>query len=167
MSLENRFNDRDEAIGNYKKESYYVDNIAKKQEITAKKREEAAKAQYEFWKMSASAENGGDPAFVKGSDAYIAKQTEINKLWQDVYDSENEVAKLSAEYIQYEIDGFNRLLEKQDTFISNLNTMAGLINDAAKWDYDTGNLTEQGQLTMVIDKESYNSALEEIQKVAE
>lgn len=117
--------------------------------------------------MSASADQGGDPAFVKGSDAYIAKQAEINKLWQDVYDSENEVAKLSADYIQFEIDGFNRILDKQDTFISNLNTMAGLINDASKWNYDTGDLTEQGQLTMVIDKEAYNSALEEIQRVAE
>ena len=59
------------------------------------------------------------------------------------------------------------MIEKQDTFINNLNTMAGLINDAAKWDYDTGNLTEAGQMSMVIDKQTYNNALDDIQKIAE
>lgn len=39
VELNNRWNDRDEAIGNYKKEAYYVDNIAQKQTIANKKRE--------------------------------------------------------------------------------------------------------------------------------
>jgi ElaB/YqjD/DUF883 family membrane-anchored ribosome-binding protein len=44
--------------------------------------------------------------------------------------------------------------------------MSGLINDAAKWDFDTGNLTEMGQLSMTVDKESYNQALSDIQAIS-
>ena len=117
-------------------------------------REEAVAAQRKFNEL---VDQG---VYVKGSDSYIAKQTEINNLWKESYDAQNEVSRLSAEFIQYQIDGFNRVIEKQQEFISNLNTMSGLINDAAKWDFDTGNLTEMGQLSMTVDKESYNQALE-------
>ena len=43
--------------------------------------------------------------------------------------------------------------------------MAGLINDASMWDYDTGNLLEQGQLSMVIDKQTYDNAISNIKQI--
>lgn len=170
VDLQNIYNERDEIVGNYRQESYYAQQISQQEAIRNKQREQATKIQLEFWKMSSSqaGQNGQlGPAYVKGSDAYIAKQAEINKMWKQVYDSENAIAKLEAERIQFEIDQFNRVLQKQDTFIDNLNTMSGLISDASKWDYDTGDLTTQGQLTMMVDKQSFNSALDEIQRVAE
>ena len=161
VDLNNVWNDRDEAIGNYKKVEYYTKNISENQAIANKKMEEARKEQQEFNKQVR------EGTFVEGTDSYIQQQAEINKLWKEGYDAQVAVSKLSAEYIQFQIDGFNKILEKQQDFISNLNTMGGLINDAAKWDYDTGNLTEQGQLSMTIDKESYNSALADIQSIAQ
>lgn len=138
--------------------------MTEQQALINKKTEQARKEQIAFQSMTGK--KGSGAVYEVGSDAYIAKQAEINKLWKEAYDARNDLAKLEAESIQFEIDNMNRLLEKQDTFISNLNTMSGLINDAAKWDYDTGNLTEQGQLTMVINKEDYNNALEGIQTIA-
>ena len=46
--LNNIWYDRDEAIGNYKKMSYYTDNIADKQAIATKKMQEAVKEQEMF-----------------------------------------------------------------------------------------------------------------------
>ena len=138
--------------------------MTEQQALINKKTEQARKEQIAFQSMTGK--KGSGAVYEVGSDAYIAKQAEINKLWKEAYDARNDLAKLEAESIQFEIDNMNRLLDKQDTFISNLNTMSGLINDAAKWDYDTGNLTEQGQLTMVVNKEDYNNALEEIQTIA-
>ena len=83
------------------------------------------------------------------------------------YDAQNEVAKLEAERIQSQIENFNRVLDKQSVFIDNLNTMAGLITEAAQWDYDTGNLLEPGQLTMTIDKQTFDQALADIQAIDE
>ena len=45
--------------------------------------------------------------------------------------------------------------------------MAGLITEAAQWDYDTGNLLEPGQLTMTIDKQTFDQALADIKAIDE
>ena len=138
--LNNVWNERDEIVGNYKKDSYYTKKITEQEAIRNKKQEEARKEQMQFQRMIGK--RGSGATYEIGSDSYIAKQAEINKLWKEAYDAENDLAKLEAERIQFEIDNLNRVLEKQDTFIGNLNTMAGLINDAAKWNYDTGDLTQ-------------------------
>jgi len=155
--LNNIWYDRDEAISNYKKESYYTTNISDQRAIANKQIQEAVKEQEMFNKLVSQG------VYVKNSDSYIAKQAEINKLWKNGYDTLNEVAKLEAEWIQYSVDNFNRVIDKQDTFINNLNIMAELINDAQMWDYDSGDLQTPGQLNMVVDKQSFDQALSEIQ----
>jgi hypothetical protein len=157
--LNNIWYERDEAINNYKKMSYYADNIADKQAIANKQMEKASKEQQMFNDLT------DQGVYAVNSDSYIAKQAEINKLWKEAYDTQNEIAKLEAERIQYQIENFNRVLEKQSAFIDNLNVMADLITEAATWDYDTGNLLEAGQLTMVVDKQTFDQALADIQTI--
>lgn len=157
--LNNIWYDRDEAINNYKQISYYTTNIASKQAIATKQMQEATEAQKMFNDLT------DQGVYQVDSDSYIAKQTEINKLWKTAYDTQNEVAKLEAERIQYTIENFNRVLEKQQTFIDNLNIMAGLINDASMWDFDSGDLQAPGQLSMMIDKQTFDQALADLQKI--
>lgn len=104
---------------------------------------------------------------VAGTDEYIAKQTEVLSLINDAKNAQNDLREIEADRIKYTIERYEELLDRVDNYVDIIKALGGLISEAAKFDYDTGNLTDMGQASIAIEMTAWQENTEQLRDVLE
>lgn len=154
----NRLNDAwidtAKAIGDYETELSYIQRYAEQQEMVALYLQQSADAQEQFNNLVARGE------LIAGTDEYIAKQTEVLSLINDAKNAQNDLREIEADRIKYTIERYEELLDRVDNYVDIIKALGGLISEAAKFDYDTGNLTDMGQASIAIEMTAWQENTE-------
>ena len=149
------------AIGDYETELSYIQRYTEQQEMVALYLQQSADAQEQFNSLVASGE------LIAGTDEYIAKQTEVLNLINDAKSAQNDLREIEADRIKYTIERYEELLDRVDNYVDIIKTLGGLISEAAKFDYDTGNLTDMGQASIAIEMTAWQENTEQLRDVLE
>lgn len=149
------------AIGDYETELSYIQRYAEQQEMVALYLQQSADAQEQFNNLVSRGE------LVAGTDEYIAKQTEVLSLINDAKNAQNDLREIEADRIKYTIERYEELLDRVDNYVDIIKALGGLISEAAKFDYDTGNLTDMGQASIAIEMTAWQENTEQLRDVLE
>lgn len=149
----------DSAKGNYTKSSDYNAQISDMQKQQQLQSELAKKLQEQLDKSVKSGK------IKKGSDEWLKMRTEIVEAESAVADYNTQIENLKQQQLttKYE-EMFDRAIDKADKFISKLNSIDDLISDDMKYDYETGELTEFGALSIALNAKELDSQIENIKK---
>lgn len=148
-----------EEHGEYEKSSDYdtkIANVEKNKSIIEKEITDLTN------ELNAGVANG---TIVKGSQEWIDMQTQIVESQNDVADYNIEIEKLKQQQIGvYYEEQFTRAIEKIEQFKDRLDALKDIITDDMMIDQNTGLLTEMGALSLTLNRDEFNSNLEELQK---
>ena len=152
----------DSAKGNYTKSSDYNAQISDMQKQQQLQSELAEKLQKQLDK---SVKTG---KIKKGSDEWLKMRTEIVEAESAVADYNTQIENLKQQQLttKYE-EMFDRAIDKADKFISKLNSIDDLISDDMKYDYETGELTEFGALSIALNAKELDSQIANIKQYAQ
>ena len=152
----------DSAKGNYTKSSDYNTQISDMQKQQQLQSELAEKLQKQLDKSVKSGK------IKKGSDEWLKMRTEIVEAESAVADYNTQIENLKQQQLttKYE-EMFDRAIDKADKFISKLNSIDDLISDDMKYDYETGELTEFGALSIALNAKELDSQIVNIKQYAQ
>ena len=147
------------AHGDYTESGDYdsqISNAEKQMELQAEK---AKKLQEQLDKSVKSGK------IKEGSDEWLEMKTQILEADSAVDDYATQIENLKQQQIttKYE-EMFDRAIDKADKFITKLNSIDDLISDDMKYDYETGELTEFGALSIALNAKELDSQIENIKK---
>ena len=147
------------ARGEYTKSQDYDSQIL---DLDRQKALQAEKAQKLQEQLDKSVKSG---TIKEGSDEWLKMKTEILEAESAVDDFSTEIENLKQQQLttKYE-EMFDRAIDKADKFISKLNSIDDLISDDMKYDYETGELTEFGALSIALNAKELDSQIENIKK---
>lgn len=147
------------ARGEYTKSEDYDSQIL---DLDRQKALQAEKAQKLQEQLDKSVKSG---TIKEGSDEWLKMKTEILEAESAVDDFSTEIENLKQQQLttKYE-EMFDRAIDKADKFISKLNSIDDLISDDMKYDYETGELTEFGALSIALNAKELDSQIENIKK---
>ena len=128
----------------------------------ARKEQDAAKTLQ--WRLQSQLNSAVASGVIKeGSDEWLEMATAVKEAENAVMDYEIEIQKLYQQQIDAKyFELFDHALEQADKFINKLSTINSLIKDEMMFDYDTGELTEMGALSIVINSRQLNDTLDNI-----
>lgn len=94
------------------------------------------------------------------SDEWLEMKSEIVDAQTAVQDYENQMEQLKQEQltVKYE-EMFDRAIEKAEKFKDKLETINSLLTEEMMYDYDTGQLTEFGALSIVLNAKQLDTSL--------
>ena len=152
----------DSAKGNYTNSSDYNAQISDMQKQQQLQSELAKKLQTQLDKSVKSGK------IKKGSDEWLKMRTEIVEAESAVADYNTQIENLKQQQLttKYE-EMFDRAIDKADKFISKLNSIDDLISDDMKYDYETGELTEFGALSIALNAKELDSQIANIKQYAQ
>lgn len=152
----------DSAKGKYTKSSDYNAQISDMQKQQQLQSELAKKLQAQLDKSVKSGK------IKKGSDEWLKMRTEIVEAESAVADYNTQIENLKQQQLttKYE-EMFDRAIDKADKFISKLNSIDDLISDDMKYDYETGELTEFGALSIALNAKELDSQIANIKQYAQ
>ena len=152
----------DSAKGKYTKSSDYNAQISDMQKQQQLQSELAEKLQAQLDKSVKSGK------IKKGSDEWLKMRTEIVEAESAVADYNTQIENLKQQQLttKYE-EMFDRAIDKADKFISKLNSIDDLISDDMKYDYETGELTEFGALSIALNAKELDSQIANIKQYAQ
>ena len=128
----------------------------------ARKEQDAAKTLQ--WRLQSQLNSAVASGVIKeGSDEWLEMATAVKEAENAVMDYEIEIQKLYQQQIDAKyFELFDHALEQADKFIDKLSTINSLLKDEMMFDYDTGELTEMGALSIVINSRQLNDTLDNI-----
>ena len=128
----------------------------------ARKEQDAAKTLQ--WRLQSQLNSAVASGVIKeGSDEWLEMATAVKEAENAVMDYEIEIQKLYQQQIDAKyFELFDHALEQADKFIDKLSTINSLLKDEMLFDYDTGELTEMGALSIVINSRQLNDTLDNI-----
>ena len=152
----------DSAKGNYTKSSDYNAQISDMQKQQQLQSELAKKLQAQLDKSVKSGK------IKKGSDEWLKMRTEIVEAESAIADYNTQIENLKQQQLttKYE-EMFDRAIDKADKFITKLNSIDDLISDDMKYDYETGELTEFGALSIALNAKELDSQIANIKQYAQ
>ena len=152
----------DSAKGEYTKSRDYNAQISDMQKQQQLQFELAEKLQAQLDKSVKSGK------IKKGSDEWLKMRTEIVEAESAVADYNTQIENLKQQQLttKYE-EMFDRAIDKADKFISKLNSIDDLISDDMKYDYETGELTEFGALSIALNAKELDSQIANIKQYAQ
>lgn len=147
------------AHGDYTESGDYdsqISNAEKQMELQAEK---AKKLQEQLDKSVKSGK------IKEGSDEWLEMKTQILEADSAVDDYATQIENLKQQQITTKYEKmFDRAIDKADKFITKLNSIDDLISDDMKYDYETGELTEFGALSIALNAKELDSQIENIEK---
>ena len=128
----------------------------------ARKEQDAAKTLQ--WRLQSQLNSAVASGVIKeGSDEWLEMATAVKEAENAVMDYEIEIQNLYQQQIDAKyFELFDHALEQADRFIDKLSTINSLLKDEMLFDYDTGELTEMGALSIVINSRQLNDTLDNI-----
>lgn len=128
----------------------------------ARKEQDAAKTLQ--WRLQSQLNSAVASGVIKeGSDEWLEMATAVKEAENAVMDYEIEIQNLYQKQIDAKyFELFDHALEQTDKFIDKLSTINSLLKDEMMFDYDTGELTEMGALSIVINSRQLNDTLDNI-----
>lgn len=148
----------DDAHGDYTKSSDYNTEISsqKKQRDLAQQKVDALK------KQLASALSSGK--IKKGSEEWLEMSTTITEAESAVKDLDTTIENTKQKQLttKYE-EMFDRAIAKAEQLISKIDTINDLLTEEMMYDYDTGQLTDMGALSLTLNAQSMNDSLDTLQ----
>lgn len=128
----------------------------------ARKEQDAAKTLQ--WRLQSQLNSAVASGVIKeGSDEWLEMATAVKEAENAVMDYEIEIQNLYQQQIDAKyFELFDHALEQADKFIDKLSTINSLLKDEMMFDYDTGELTEMGALSIVINSRQLNDTLDNI-----
>lgn len=158
---EEKLRDLSEAHGNYTKSSDYDTQITEQTN-------QRAIATEKLTKMQEQLKNSMDSGVIKeGSDEWLEMSTKIAEAESAVKEFDTDIENLKQKQLttKYE-EMFDRAIEKADKFISKLDNINDLLTEEMMYDYDTGQLTDMGALSITLNAQSMNDSLDTLQNYA-
>lgn len=158
---EEKLRDLSEAHGNYTKSSDYDTQITEQTN-------QRAIATEKLTKMQEQLKNSMDSGVIKeGSDEWLEMSTKIAEAESAVKEFDTDIENLKQKQLttKYE-EMFDRAIEKADKFISKLDNINDLLTEEMMYDYDTGQLTDMGALSLTLNAQSMNDSLGTLQNYA-
>lgn len=158
---EEKLRDLSEAHGNYTKSSDYDTQITEQTN-------QRAIATEKLTKMQEQLKNSMDSGVIKeGSDEWLEMSTKIAEAESAVKEFDTDIENLKQKQLttKYE-EMFDRAIEKADKFISKLDNINDLLTEEMMYDYDTGQLTDMGALSLTLNAQSMNDSLDTLQNYA-
>lgn len=158
---EEKLRDLSEAHGNYTKFSDYDTQITEQTN-------QRAIATEKLTKMQEQLKNSMDSGVIKeGSDEWLEMSTKIAEAESAVKEFDTDIENLKQKQLttKYE-EMFDRAIEKADKFISKLDNINDLLTEEMMYDYDTGQLTDMGALSLTLNAQSMNDSLDTLQNYA-
>lgn len=147
-----------DAHGDYTKSSDYNAEISsqKKQRDLAQQKVDALK------KQLASALSSGK--IKKGSEEWLEMSTTITEAESAVKDLDTTIENTKQKQLttKYE-EMFDRAIAKAEQLISKIDTINDLLTEEMMYDYDTGQLTDMGALSLTLNAQSMNDSLDTLQ----
>lgn len=151
--------DLNEAHGNYTASSDYDAEIAndEKQRDLAQQKVDALK------KQLADAMSSG--VIKQGTEEWLEMSTTITEAENSVSDLNTTIENTKQKQLttKYE-ELFDRAIAKADQLISKIDTINDLLTEEMMYDYDTGQLTDMGALSLTLNAQSMNDSLDNLQK---
>ena len=100
----------------------------------------------------------------EGSDEWLEMSTKIAEAESAVKEFDTDIENLKQKQLttKYE-EMFDRAIEKADKFISKLDNINDLLTEEMMYDYDTGQLTDMGALSLTLNAQSMNDSLDTLQ----
>ena len=148
-----------EAQGKYIESKSYDAEISsqKKQRDLAQQKVDALK------KQLASALSSGK--IKKGSEEWLEMSTTITEAESAVKDLDTTIENTKQKQLttKYE-ELFDRAIAKAEQLISKIDTINDLLTEEMMYDYDTGQLTDMGALSLTLNAQSMNDSLDNLQK---
>lgn len=156
---EEKTRDLAEAHGEYTKSTDYdsqIANTTKEREIA---NEKLIKMQEQLQKAMASG------TIKQGSEEWLEMSTKISEAESAVKDFDTDIENLKQKQLttKYE-EMFDRAIEKADKLISKIDNINDLLTEEMMYDYDTGQLTDMGALSLTLNAQSMNDSLDTLQK---
>lgn len=149
-----------EAHGDYVKSDYYDQLIDAVRQEQAIQREVASKLQQQ---LNSAVISG---VIKEGSDEWYEMAAAVKDAENAVRDYDIEIQNLFQEQIDAKyFELFDHAIEQADRFIDKLSTIKDLIKEEMMFDYDTGELTEMGALSIVINTRQLNDTLDNIKSL--
>lgn len=158
---EEKLRDLSEAHGNHTKSSDYDTQITEQTN-------QRAIATEKLTKMQEQLKNSMDSGVIKeGSDEWLEMSTKIAEAESAVKEFDTDIENLKQKQLttKYE-EMFDRAIEKADKFISKLDNINDLLTEEMMYDYDTGQLTDMGALSLTLNAQSMNDSLDTLQNYA-
>lgn len=147
-----------DAHGDYTKSSDYNAEISsqKKQRDLAQQKVDALK------KQLASALSSGK--IKRGSEEWLEMSTTITEAESAVKDLDTTIENTKQKQLttKYE-EMFDRAIAKAEQLISKIDTINDLLTEEMMYDYDTGQLTDMGALSLTLNAQSMNDSLDTLQ----
>lgn len=147
-----------DAHGDYTKSSDYNAEISsqKKQRDLAQQKVDALK------KQLASALSSGK--IKKDSEEWLEMSTTITEAESAVKDLDTTIENTKQKQLttKYE-EMFDRAIAKAEQLISKIDTINDLLTEEMMYDYDTGQLTDMGALSLTLNAQSMNDSLDTLQ----
>ena len=136
-----------QAHGNYKQLSDYDKQIAHTQTMMGLAQDKAVKLQEQ---LNSSVASG---VVLEGSEEWLELKTQIVEAENSAKDYGIQIENLNQEALTVKYaEMFDRAIDKAAQYISKLETINGLITDEMLYDYDSGQLTEMGMLSLALNK---------------
>ena len=156
---EEKARDLAEAHGEYTKSTDYDSQIANTTKERELANEKLIKMQEQLQKAMASG------TIKQGSEEWLEMSQKIVEAESAVKDFDTDIENLKQKQIttKYE-EMFDRAIEKADKLISKIDTINDLLTEEMMYDYDTGQLTDMGALSLTLNAQSMNDSLDTLQK---
>lgn len=147
-----------QAYGKYINSSDYDIQISETSTMLKLAQEEAKKLQDQ---LNSSVDSG---VIIKGSEEWLEMKLQIQDVENSVKDYGIELENLNQQQIsaKYE-EMFDRAIKKAEQFMDKLETINGLITDEMMYDYETGQLTEMGALSLVLNSKELDNNIKNLQ----
>lgn len=151
--------DRNEAHGDYTASRDYDKEISneEKQRDLAQQKVDALK------KQLADAMSSG--VVKQGTEEWLEMSTTITEAENSVADLNTTIENTKQKQLttKYE-EMFDRAIAKAEQLISKIDTINDLLTEEMMYDYDTGQLTDMGALSLTLNAKSMNDSLDNLQQ---
>nr|DAH20497.1 MAG TPA: hypothetical protein [Caudoviricetes sp.] len=151
--------DRNEAHGDYTASRDYDKEISneEKQRDLAQQKVDALK------KQLADAMSSG--VVKQGTEEWLEMSTTITEAENSVSDLNTTIENTKQKQLttKYE-EMFDRAIAKAEQLISKIDTINDLLTEEMMYDYDTGQLTDMGALSLTLNAKSMNDSLDNLQQ---
>lgn len=151
--------DRNEAHGDYTASGDYDKEISneEKQRDLAQQKVDALK------KQLADAMSSG--VVKQGTEEWLEMSTTITEAENSVADLNTTIENTKQKQLttKYE-EMFDRAIAKAEQLISKIDTINDLLTEEMMYDYDTGQLTDMGALSLTLNAQSMNDSLDNLQQ---
>lgn len=151
--------DRNEAHGDYTASGDYDKEISneEKQRDLAQQKVDALK------KQLADAMSSG--VVKQGTEEWLEMSTTITEAENSVSDLNTTIENTKQKQLttKYE-ELFDRAIAKAEQLISKIDTINDLLTEEMMYDYDTGQLTDMGALSLTLNAKSMNDSLDNLQQ---